>query len=65
MRSKQVLSDVTSKYSEWLEMAGDNSAVLLNEILVGLLVKEKEKNEYYEKLIKTYERNHAAKSFVQ
>lgn len=50
MKAQQIINEVSYKYSEWLEMAGDGAPALLNEILASLLVKERNKTEYYERI---------------
>lgn len=56
MTAQQVIAEVEHKYSEWLEMAGEKAPVILNSILATLLVKEREKIEYYEKRLRNFER---------
>ena len=56
MTSQDIISEVNDKYSEWLEMAGDNSPALLTDILASMLLKERENNELLSKMIKNYQR---------
>ncbi len=51
MNPEKLIEDVSSRYSEWLEMAGDNSPAILSQILASLLLKEREKTSYYEKVL--------------
>lgn len=54
MNPHQLIEDVQLKYGEWLEMAGENAPALLNNILATIIIKEKEKNVYYERIIESY-----------
>lgn len=53
MNEKQVLDELASDYSEWIEMAGEESPALLLNILAAKLIKEREKNAYYRKLLES------------
>jgi hypothetical protein len=55
MDCHQVISDIVNKYGEWLEMAGERSPALMNNILINLLVKEKAKVDFLEKKLKIFE----------
>lgn len=48
----KIMQDLIEKYSEWLEMAGDESPALLIKILLKVLTQEKNQNEYLKKLLK-------------
>lgn len=52
-----IIEEIKEKYSEWLEMAGDDSPALLTDILANLLAKEKSLNEYYKKRLNCREKN--------
>ena len=52
-----VINVVKEKYSEWLEMAGDDSQSMLCDILGSLLAKEMDKNFYYQERIKKIDPN--------
>jgi hypothetical protein len=52
-----LVEEIKSKYSEWLEMAGDHAPALLIEILGNLLLKEKSLTQYYKKLIEHKEKS--------
>jgi hypothetical protein len=56
MQQKELIEEIQSKYSEWFEIAGDNSPALLINILTMLLVKANEENDYYKKMLKVYVR---------
>ena len=43
---QSILDEVTEKYSEWFEMAGDQSPALMCQILGSMLIKEKNKSKY-------------------
>jgi hypothetical protein len=43
MNSQQLMDEVYENYSEWLEMEKDN--IVMVQILTGLLLREREKNE--------------------
>lgn len=45
-----LLLQVASRYSEWLEHAGDQSQHVMIQILAGLLLREKMENEYLKKI---------------
>lgn len=47
MKAQVLIQELTQKYSEWLEMAGDNSPALLIDIMANLLVNEREEKEFY------------------
>lgn len=52
MRSEDVLKEIIQKYGEWLEMGHS-----LTDILLQLLVNERNQNEYYKKIMENnYER---------
>ncbi|HEY3527499.1 MAG TPA: hypothetical protein VGK47_14985 [Nitrososphaeraceae archaeon] len=53
--SQFVLDEVKEKYSEWLEMAGDDSPALLTDILASLLAKEMDEKSYYKERLKEFE----------
>jgi hypothetical protein len=55
MKTQKLLDSVKDKYGEWLEMAGEKSPILLNEILASMLVNQIEMNDLYIKKIKYYE----------
>ncbi len=46
----ELLNELREKYSEYIEMAGENSPALMNQILASLLFKEIEEKEYYKKI---------------
>lgn len=54
-QSQFIIEVVKEKYSEWLDMAGDNSPALLSDILASLLAKEMEEKSYYKERLKDYE----------
>lgn len=45
-----IISDLYSKYSEWLEMAGDDRDLLFIKILAFELEKSNNENEYLKKI---------------
>jgi hypothetical protein len=51
----QVLSEIEDKYSEWLEMAGDDSPALLAQILAKMVERERERIKTYHDYIKILE----------
>lgn len=53
--SQFILEVVKEKYSEWLEMAGDDSPALLTDILASLLAKEMDEKSYYKERLKEFE----------
>lgn len=53
--SQLVIEIVKEKYSEWLDMAGDNSPALLTDILASLLAKEMDEKSYYKERLKEFE----------
>lgn len=55
-KSQFIVSTITEKYSEWLEMAGDDSPALLSDILASLLVKEMDEKQYYINRLKEFEK---------
>ena len=44
-----ILNDIENKYGEWLEMAGDNSAILKERLIVQMLLKEITRREHCER----------------
>jgi hypothetical protein len=48
-----ILTEVTEKFGEWLEMAGDNAPALTIDILCKMIELEREKSEYYKKLFES------------
>ncbi len=64
MKSQELLESIKFKYSEWLEMAGENSAVVLNDILASLLLKQIESNDFYIKQVKYYENRRNTNEFT-
>ena len=48
----ELLESIYKKYEEHIEMQGTNSPALIIRILTSLLHDEKEKNKYYERLLK-------------
>lgn len=55
-KSQFIIDAVRDKYSEYLEMAGDDSPALLTDILACLLAREIEQNEYYKECLKKNDR---------
>lgn len=55
-QAQDLMESIKEKYGEWLEMEGSRSPEFLNEILVCLLLKEKEMVRHYRKLITHYEK---------
>lgn len=51
MHKDNLINVVSEKYSEWLEMAGEDAPRLLIDILAKLLVIEKQKNDYLSKVL--------------
>lgn len=48
MKPKELLfAEIFDKYGEWIEMAGENTPDLMIEILSSMVIKEREKNEFY------------------
>lgn len=47
-----ILREVEERFGEHLEMAGEDAPLLMISILARMLIKEREKNEYYEKVLK-------------
>lgn len=52
INKQSILAEVYEKYGEWLEMAGDDSPVLVIDILCNLLARERESSKYYARRIK-------------
>jgi hypothetical protein len=52
MNAQQLLNDIYEKYGEWIEEAGLDGPLLMNQILAKMVLIERDKNEYYEKRIK-------------
>ena len=52
MSPEQIISEMKSRYGEWLETAGDESPALLIRILAYNLSKERQKTELLEKILK-------------
>lgn len=48
-----IVEEVKEKYSEWLEMAGEEAPALLIDILGSLLLKEKSLTDYYKKVMRS------------
>ncbi len=48
-----IVEEVKEKYSEWLEMAGEDSPALLIDILGSLLLKERSLTDYYKKVMRS------------
>jgi hypothetical protein len=48
-----LVDQVTEKYSEWLDHAGEKAPALLIGILAKMLIKEQEQTKYYKKLWET------------
>jgi chaperone required for assembly of F1-ATPase len=55
MNPDQLIDEITDKWNEYIEMADDKSAIKC-KLLANLLIKERQKNEYLEKRMKTLER---------
>lgn len=59
-QSELIIHIVKEKYSEWLEMAGEQSpackAALLADILASLLAKEMDEKTYYKQRLDEIER---------
>ena len=51
MKAKELIHEVASKYSEWLEHAGDRAPALLCEILAQMLIKERDNANYYKMVL--------------
>lgn len=49
--SAELLNELSSKYGEWLEMAGEGSPVLMNQILANILLRERSEKEFYKKIV--------------
>lgn len=47
-----ILHEVEERFGEHLEMAGESSPQLLISILCRMLIKEREKTEYYTKVLR-------------
>jgi hypothetical protein len=61
MKTEQLIMEINSKYGEWLEMAGEKSPLLLNNILINLLLREKDRVDFLEKKIKVFEGNNGTR----
>lgn len=53
--SQLVISIIEEKYSEWLDMAGNDRPALLTDILASLLAKEMDEKSYYKDRLKEFE----------
>lgn len=51
MDRQELINEINEKYGEWIEMAADQNAVMV-DILVYLLIKQRELNKYYNKVSK-------------
>ena len=49
-----ILREVEQRFGEHLEMAGEDAPLLMISILCRLLIKERESNEYYKKVLKCH-----------
>jgi hypothetical protein len=47
---EHVLQEIEDRFGEYIEMAGTNSPILIINILARMLLIEREKNEYLEKV---------------
>ncbi len=50
--NRSIISEINNKYSEWFEMAGENSPDLMIGILSNMLAKEREYNSYLQLRLK-------------
>jgi len=55
MTPEQLISDISEKWGEHIEMADDKSAITCR-ILANLLIQERQKSDYFEKRTKNYEK---------
>lgn len=51
MDRNQLINEINEKYGEWIEMAADQNAIMV-DILVYLLIKQRELLKYYSKVVK-------------
>lgn len=55
MNPDQIINEINNKWSEYIEMADDKSAIICR-LLASDLSKQMHENEYLKKRLKTYER---------
>ena len=51
MKTNELLDEIMSKYSEWFEVAGEQSPALLVNILCDQVIKSKEMIDYLKKRV--------------
>jgi hypothetical protein len=51
MKTNELLDEIMVKYSEWFEVAGEQSPALLVNILCNQVIKSKEMIEYLKKRV--------------
>lgn len=56
-QAQEIIDDIHEKYGEWLEMSGEKSSDMMNQILINLLIREREDKEWYKKMARSYVSN--------
>lgn len=52
MKPMQLINELYDKYDEWFEVAGDQSPLLMNQVLAQMVIKEREDKEFYKNQLK-------------